>query len=472
MPALTATERDPKLRLLLPLIVATGFFLEQLDSTIITTAIPDMARALNETPLRLNLALTSYIVTLAVFIPISGWIADRFGARRTFALAVGVFTLGSMTCGMSQSFTMLVASRVLQGLGGAMMNPVGRLILFRSFPRSDFVTAMTYVSIPSVLGPVIGPLAGGLITTYGSWRWIFYVNIPFGLIGILMTLRFVEDTHEQRPRRFDVPGFAICGIGMALLEIGIETLGRPVLPAIDVIGLFAAAGALLLLYIGYARRHENAVLDLSLLRVRTFRVGLFAGGLCRMGMSGVPFLLPLMLQVAFGYSPIQSGATTFVSSLGTIVIRPITAGLLRLLGFDRLLVGNAVIAAVVTAAFALLTPLTAHVPMLLLIVLFGIVRNTQFSSIQTLTFADIPPASLSRGTSFAGVMQQLSMGFGVSVSAAILGLIAGDGNALSVRDFHLVFLALAALPLIALPGLAVLRPQDGALVSKHTRRLA
>jgi MFS family permease len=191
-----------------------------------------------------------------------------------------------------------------------------------------------------------------------------------------------------------------------------------------------------------------------------------------MGMSGVPFLLPLMLQVAFGYSPIQSGATTFVSSLGTIVIRPITAGLLRLLGFDRLLVGNAVIAAVVTAAFALLTPLTAHVPMLLLIVLFGIVRNTQFSSIQTLTFADIPPASLSRGTSFAGVMQQLSMGFGVSVSAAILGLIAGDGNALSVRDFHLVFLALAALPLIALPGLAVLRPQDGALVSKHTRRLA
>ncbi|HEX3347006.1 MAG TPA: DHA2 family efflux MFS transporter permease subunit [Acetobacteraceae bacterium] len=466
----TPVEREPRLRLFIPLIVASGFFLEQLDSTIITTAIPDMAKALNETPLRLNIALTSYLVTLAVFIPISGWIADRFSMRRTFATAVVVFTIGSIACGFSDSLSTLVASRILQGLGGAMMNPVGRLILLRSFPRRDIVTAMTYVSLPSILGPVIGPLAGGVITTYATWRWIFFVNVPFGVIGVLLALRYIRDVDSPPPARFDTLGFVMCGLGMALFQIGVENLGHPVLATPIIVAIFTAAVALVVIYVSYARRHDNAVLDLSVLRVRSFRIAAFAGGLCRIGLNGVPFLLPLMLQVGFGYTPIQSGSTTFIASLGGVVLRPVTIRLLRALGFDRLMLVGTVFGAAMIASFALIRPTTPYPLLLLAIFIFGFARNIQFNSIQTLTYSDIASSALSRATSLGGVLQQLTMGFGISLSATVLSMIAGQGQTLSVPDFHRVFLALACVPLVALPGFALLRPEDGAIVSGHRRR--
>jgi MFS family permease len=350
-----------------------------------------------------------------------------------------------------------------------MMTPVGRLILLRSFARKDLVTAMTYVSIPAVLGPTMGPLAGGFITTEASWRWIFYVNIPFGLLGILLASRYVRDVPTPRPPPFDVAGFLIVAAAMVLFQAAVELLGHPLLPLGVVGGLFALSAATMGGYIAYARRHADAALDLTQLRVRSFRVALGAGGLCRIGLNAVPFLLPLMLQLGFGLSPLQSGSLTFVSSLGTLVIRPVTAILLRRLGFDRLLLANSAVAALSIAGYALVSPSTPHAAILVYVLAYGIIRNTQFNAVQTLTYSDIPRPELSRATSLGGVAQQLMMGLGVSVSAAMLGLAQGRSHSLSVADFHHVFLWLAAIPLLALPGFLVLSPADGAQVSGHVR---
>jgi EmrB/QacA subfamily drug resistance transporter len=461
---------QPRLRLLIPLVVAFAFFLEQLDSTIITTAIPDIAAGLHETPLRLNLALTSYILCLAVFIPVSGWVADRFGMRRTFVAAIAIFTLGSMTCGAAVDLPTLVFSRIVQGFGGAMLTPVGRLILLRSFPRSELVSAMTYVVIPAVLGPVIGPLAGGIITTYASWRWIFYVNIPFGVAGMVLAWRFVPDIGRVPGQRFDWLGFLISGLCLALLEFGIENLGRNLLPG-PVIALSFAAGATLGIgYVLYARRHANAVLDLSLLHVRTFRITLASGSLSRIGLSSVAFLLPLMLQIGFGLSPLQSGSITFVTAVSTAVIRPASVRLLRWFGYAQLLRVNTLLSAGALAAFALVDARTSHVLLIGLTLVFGMIRSIQFNVLQTLTYADISPAVISRATSLGSVVQQLSMGFGISLSATLLGLLTGSGTTVSVADFHMAFLAVAVISLLGMPGFLRLTIADGTLVSGYRTR--
>src|SRR5258706_2008851 len=264
-----ATVRNPSLRLIIPTVVAFAFLMEQLDATVITTAIPDMARNLATTPLRMNLAVTTYVLTLAVFMPVRGWFADRFGGRRFFVLALFTFTLGSCLCGLATSFTMLVLTRGLQGFGGAMMTPVGRLILLRSFPRGQLFTAMIYMSLPALIGPVIGPLLGGVLTTYASWRWIFYINVPFGCLGILLALRYVEEVRRDNLARFDFRGFLMVGAGVALLQYGIENVGRPTIPAIGIAAALVGAVCLLLGFGIYARRAEAPAVDLSLFCLRT-----------------------------------------------------------------------------------------------------------------------------------------------------------------------------------------------------------
>ena len=464
-----AVERSRKLRLLIPLIVAFAFLMEQLDATIVTTAIPDMARSLRVAPLQMNLAITAYVLSLAVFMPLSGWIADRFGARRVFALALVVFTAASALCGLSDSLRALVAMRVLQGFGGAMMTPVGRLVLLRAFPRSQLVTAMTYMTLPAVIGPALGPILGGLLTTYATWRWVFYVNIPIGAAGVLLALRFVEDTRADRQARFDVPGFLLCGAGLGLLQFGFENVGHPLVPPVAVAGLLAAGALLLGAYVPYAKGRPDAALDLSLFAIRTFRVSTLAGGLSRIGVNAVPFMLPLLFQIGFGLSPVQSGSLTFVSSLGTLVVRPVSAWLMRRFGYRGLLSANGVLCAAVIASFALVQPTTPHWLVFCMVLLFGIVRSTQFMTTNTLTYADTPASKLSRSTSLGGVIQQLTVSFGVSAAAALLGLIAGPGRLPDVADFHDAFLLVALVTLASAPGFLRLRLEDGAQVSGYRR---
>lgn len=439
--------------------------MEQLDATIITTAIPDMAASLGETPLRLNLAITSYIISLAIFIPISGWIADRFGMRNVICAAFLLFTLGSALCGIATSLPMLVATRIMQGLGGAMMNPVGRLILFRSFPKDQLIRAMSYVAIPSMLGPTLGPLLGGLITTYADWRWIFLVNVPFGLAATAIAWRSVDNVRGAAPARFDLPGFLLVAAGLVVLQIVLETAGRGEVPWPAELALTAAGAALIATYAWYGRRRAAPVLDLTLFRIRTFRVGAIAGGISRIGINAPPFLLPLLFQLGFGLSPIQSGSLTFTISLAAVAIRPITARLLRGFGFRRLLLGNSVLAAIMVAGFALLDASTPHIVLLASMMAFGVVRNTQFNTIQLLSYVDVPGTRLSQATSLGSVVQQLSMGLGISLSAAVLGALGGPGGHPTVSEFHQVFLLIALLPLAGLPGFRTLHPNDGAEVS-------
>lgn len=469
-PTVFATERDPRLRFIIPGVVAVAFLMEQLDSTIIVTAIPDIARSLDTTPLRMNLAITTYILALAMFIPVSGWFADRFGARRIFALALFIFTVGSVLCGLATSLPMLIVTRALQGFGGAMMTPVGRLILIRSFPRSQLMTAMTYVTMPAIVGPVIGPLLGGFLTTYLSWRWIFWVNLPFGIIGMLIALRFIEDGKHDKVTKFDLPGFLMVGFGCVLLQYGIENIGRPTIPSLAIVAVLALACLLLFGFVRYARRIEFPAVDLTLFRLPTFWIGTLAGGICRVGLNGVPFLLPLMLQLGFGMSPIVSGYLTAVSSLSALAIRPILSHVLRRHGFRSVLIVSAVAGSVVIAGFSLMRPDMPHWFIMAYIFLFGLTRSSQFMTSNTLSYSDTPAAQLSRATSLGGVLQQLSVSFGVSIAAMLLGLVTLDGSPLTAEKFHTVFLMMAVVPLLGLPGFLKLKPEDGAQVSGHSRR--
>jgi EmrB/QacA subfamily drug resistance transporter len=460
-----ATEREPRLRLLIPLMVATGFLMEQLDTTIITTAVPDMARSLHAGAVQMNVAVSAYVLTLAVFIPLSSWCADRFGARRVFIAALAMFTLGSMLCGLADSLPELVAMRVLQGLGGAMMTPVGRLILLRSFPRRELVRAMTYTTLPALIGPVLGPLLGGALTTYFSWRWIFAVNVPFGLLGIELARRYLRDSEHDRGARFDVVGFVLFGGGVALLQGTLEASAQrgAALP------LLAAAAALLLAFGYHARRRREAVVDLSLFRERAFAIGTLAGGLCRIAMNGAAFVLPLTLQLGLGLSPLQSGSLTFATALGSPLIRVALGPLLRRLGFTRLLAVSALAGSAALAGFAMLDAAWSHWMIIGYIVGFGMVRSTQFMSSNTLSYADLEAERLSRATSLGGLLQQLTVSFGVSLGAALLARLAA-GHAPVLADFHLTFVLLALLPLLALPGFARLQPGDGAQVSGYRPR--
>jgi EmrB/QacA subfamily drug resistance transporter len=451
-------------------VVACGMFMSQLDSTVITTSIPQIAESLGESPLRLNVAITAYLISLAVFIPISGWIADRFGPRRVFCAAIAIFTVSSAVCGLSTSLWQMVAMRIIQGFGGALMTPVGRLILVRSFPKDELLAAMAFVSMPALVAPAVGPIIGGFFTTYISWHWIFFINLPIGVVGIVLALRYVRNFEVPAPPRFDFRGFAIVGIGLALLQFSIENLGHPLVSKPVLIALFAVAALLLGLYTLHALGRSNAVLDLNLLRIRTFRASTVSGGLCRLAIGAVPFLLPLMLQVGFGMAPIASGLITFVTSIGAIGMKTVATRLARRFGFRNLLVYNAGLLGLVIGGMASFQPDTPHWFLLGYLVLYGVIRATQFTNVQALAYADLTPETISRGTSMASVAQQLSSGFGVAMAATTLAIVVGGSVEITPRDFHIAFIVVGMMPVLSIIGFARLKPTDGAEIAGQNNR--
>jgi EmrB/QacA subfamily drug resistance transporter len=464
--ALPSPTPAPPFRVIIPLIVGCAFFMEGLDSTMIAVSIPAMAKSLGESPLRLNLVIASYLLSLAVFIPVSGWIADRLGTRRVFCAAVLIFAAGSALCGLSTGLPMLVLFRIIQGFGGAMMTPVGRLILLRSFPRASLVSAMNWMTIPAMIGPTVGPIVGGVLTSYASWRWVFYLNIPMGIIGAVLVFLMFENFRAPAPQRFDVNGFLIAALGLFLFEFAIENLGRPMIAPWVGEMFFPISLAVLYLYVLHARASPAPVLDLNLLRIKTFRIGTVTGGLCRMGLDATPFMLPLLFQVGFGFSPMQAGSLTFSSTLGAMLVRSGSKPLLRWLGFRRALIYGALGAGLVTALFAALSADTPTWIVVACVLVSGCVRSIQYLALNTISFADVPSTLLSRSTSVSGVFQQLARGFGVALGAALLAIVAASEH-VSVGDFRIVFLLIAAIPLASALGFMELGEDDGAEVSGH-----
>jgi EmrB/QacA subfamily drug resistance transporter len=462
------------LRTLIPLIVACALFMENLDSTAISTALPAIAASLGESPLRLSLAITSYLFSLAVFIPISGWVADRYGARRVFRLAIIVFVLSSVLCSFATSLPGFVLARALQGLGGAMMVPVGRLVLLRSVAKSDLVRAMAWLTVPALIGPVLGPPLGGFLTTYLDWRWIFWINVPIGLLGVILVTRFIPDFREARPPRLDLLGFLLSAVGLVGLVFGFETIGRGLVPWSSTLLLLAVGIVGVALYVLHATRTHYPVIDLALLGVATFRASIIGGFLFRIGIGATPFLLPLMLQAGFGLSAFSSGTLTFAAAAGAMAMKLTAAPILKRFGFKRVLMVNAVLSAAFLAANGLFTPMTPHLLILVVLLVGGFFRSLQFTSINTLGYADIEREQMSRATSFASMMQQLSLAVGVGTGALLLELTvaARGGEHLGAGDFAPAFFAIALLA--ASSALAYLRlPSDaGAEVSGHVPLLA
>ncbi len=455
---------------MVPFIVAMAFVLEQIDSTIVTIAIPQMSLGLGVRPMTLDVLVTSYIISVAIFLPISGWLAERYGARRVFCWAIALFTVSSVACGNATDFETMVVGRFVQGMGGALMTPVGRLILLRSFTKGDRITAMNYMMIPVIVGPALGPLVGGLILTHASWRWIFYVNLPLGVLGIACALRFFPVFPSGHRTRFDALGFTLCALGCALFMFGVEALvHHKVAAAAGAIAVVVGV-AVLALYARHARRSPNPVLNLSLLRSRTVGVGILSGGICRFGMNAPTFLLPILLQVAFGLGPMQAGLLTFTSALGALSSRLITRHMLARVGFGRTLTINSAIVVLWIAGFGFLAAATPLWMLALYLLGFGVLRAIQYNSIQTLIYSELDGPALSQGTSLAGVAQQLSTAMGVTIAASLLAAFAGPLGHPEIADFRKVVAIVAAFPLLAVIGFLRLKPTDGAEVSGYAPR--
>lgn len=438
--------------LLVPLIVGCAQFMQMLDATIITTALPAMAESLGSDPVRLNLAITTYLLSLAIFIPVSGWAADRFGARTVFASAIALFTLSSALCGAAHSLPELVAARILQGAGGALMVPVGRLLVLKTVPKSDLVQAMNTLSMPAMLGPVLGPPVGGLIVTYYSWRWIFYMNLPMGLIGIALVLWFIPNIREEVRRPLDWPGFLLAALAMAGCVFGFESIGRGLLPGWAVLSLLLAGAFGAVLLVRHSRRAAAPLVDLALLRLPTFSAGTVGGGLFRMTIGASPFLLALLLQVVFGLSALASGLITFTSALAAFIMRMTVHRLLHAFGFRRVLLVNGVVTVLFLCSYALFEPATPHFVIIAVLVTGGFFRSIHFSSLASLSFADVPKPAMSRANSFLQMSQQLAQSLGVGIAALTLHLsLAWNGRTqLAQTDVATAFVIVA---LISLPQL-------------------
>jgi EmrB/QacA subfamily drug resistance transporter len=437
---------------IVPLIIAVALFMENMDSTVIATSLPAIANDIGANPLALKLAITSYLLSLAIFIPASGWTADRFGARTVFRAAIAVFVIGSIGCALSHSLADFVIARIVQGMGGAMMTPVGRLVLVRSIPKRELVNAMAWVTVPALIGPIIGPPVGGFITTYATWHWIFIINVPIGILGIVLATSYIEDLRAEQHERFDMVGMVLAGLGIAGIAFGFSVLGLNFLPWTVVAGLIVAGAIFMIAYLVHARRTPVPALDLTLFRLPTFRVSVTGGFIFRLGIGALPFLLPLMLQIGFGMTPFQSGLITFASAVGAMTMKIAAAKILRRFGFRNVMVANAVISAGFLAACATFTIDTPVAVMLALLLVGGFFRSLQFTSINTLAYAEVENVRVSRATSLVSCAQQLAISTGVAFGALAVEFVVhwrGD-QPLQASDFQPAFVAVAAISALSM----------------------
>jgi EmrB/QacA subfamily drug resistance transporter len=471
MPDLETLPYHVASRRLLPWLVAVAFFMESLDTTILNTAAPVIAGALKVAALSMKSVLASYTLSLAVFIPISGWMADRFGTRRVFASAIGLFTLGSFLCGLSSNIHVLVACRILQGCGGAMMVPVGRLTLVRTFAKSELLRAMSFVAIPSLVAPMLGPVAGGFIVGYFDWRVIFYLNIPIGLIGLVMVYLHLPDYRAEHVHALDVPGLALFGSGVALLSYVLEVFGEHTLSGIELLGLLALSAALLTGYGFRAGRTDFPLLRLSLFRTRTFRAAVSGSFFTRLGIGGIPFLLPLLYQVGLGFTPIQSGLLLMPQAIGALVMKLTMTRILARVGYRGVLISNTAILGLLILLFA---TIGANTPVWLIALQafgFGFFTSLQYSSMNTLVYADITADQVSGASSIASTMQQMSISFGVATASLATAFFIPDRfhtNAPQmIHGVHQAFLVLGALTVLSTIVFRELKSGDGDDVSQH-----
>jgi EmrB/QacA subfamily drug resistance transporter len=433
---------------IVPLIVAVALFMENMDSTVIATSLPAIAADIGTSPLTLKLAVTAYLLSLAVFIPVSGWTADRFGARTVFRSAIAVFMLGSIGCALSNSLAEFVAARIVEGMGGAMMTPVARLILVRSVDRRELINAMVWVTLPALVGPLLGPALGGFITTYISWHWIFLINIPIGIAGIVLATIFIEDVRAETPDPFDPIGAVLAGVGIGGLVFGGSLLGLTVLPTGVVIALIAVGAVATYAYVRHARRTPAPVLDLALLKIPTMRAAVVGGFIYRSGIGAMPFLLPLLLQLGFGLTAFQSGLITLSNVVGAMGMKTVIPIILRWFGFRRVLVVNALVSAALVAACATFTPGVSFAWIVGVLIVSGFFRSLEFTSLNTIAYADVDNRRMSRATSLVAVAQQVSISVGVAIGAVAVDLTLaarGQSAITAAADFQPAFIAIAVI---------------------------
>jgi EmrB/QacA subfamily drug resistance transporter len=466
---LPGVKADDRVKRLLPWLVAVAFFMQTLDTTILNTAVPTMAEALDVAPLDMKSVLSCYTLSVAVFVPISGWFADRFGTRRVFSAAIAMFMLGSLLAGVSTSIDAMIASRILQGFGGAMMVPVGRMTMVRTFPKSELVQAMMFVSMPAMIGPMLGPVVGGLIAHYLHWRLIFLVNLPVGLAGLLLIISNMPDYRSSDVPRLDWSGLILFSSGLALLSYVLQVFGRHTLSGLAIVSMLAVSMALILAYVRHALHSEHPLLRLNLFGIRTFRTSGVGSFVTRLGASGVPFLLPLLYQSGLGYSPVQSALLLLPQSMTALTVKAAIPWILAHYGYRTVLVANTIAMGVLIASFA---TITGHTPIAVIVVqasLFGFCQSLQFSSMNTLIYADIGERDASMAATIASTLQQMSMSFGVAtaslMAAWFVPTVTGATPAELVTGIHQALLVLGALTILSTIIFRGLKSDDGASVS-------
>jgi EmrB/QacA subfamily drug resistance transporter len=456
---------------LLPWLVGVALFMESLDTTILNTAVPAVSAALHVGPLSMKSVLASYTLSLAVFIPISGWMADRFGTRKLFASAIGIFTFGSLLCGMCSNIHLLVACRVLQGCGGAMMVPVGRLTLVRTFAKSELLRAMSFISIPALVAPMLGPIAGGLIVGYLHWRYIFFLNVPIGLIGLVLVYLHLPNFFEENVQPLDFVGLVLFGAGIALLSYVLEIFGEHELSSREITGLLALSIFLLIGYVFHARHTEFPLLHLGLFRIRTFRAAVTGGFVTRLGMGGIPFLLPLLYQLGLGYTAIQSGLLIMPQAIGTGIMKIVLTRLLDAIGYRGVLISNTVIIGLLIASFATIGLDSSLWYIVALAFFYGLFSSLQYTSMNTLAYADTTETETSNASSIASTVQQMAISFGVAIAGLVTAFFVSSTPVSrpedAIRGLHRAFILLGVLTVLSTAVFGILRKGDGDDVSRR-----